>query len=96
MKSLGAVLLATILYFAWGAISHMLLPWHEASMRGFADEADVVAQIQEGAPESGLYIFPYLDPKNEDESVKKEAMEKWEKGPVVFASVSHEGGRSMA
>ena len=39
-----AGVLAGVAMFMWGAISHMMLPWHEATMETFRDE-DLVAEV---------------------------------------------------
>jgi hypothetical protein len=46
---LGAVL-GGVTVFVWSAVSWMLLPWHESSMKSFADEAAVAQVILDNAP----------------------------------------------
>lgn len=45
--------------FAWGFVSHMLIPWWEKVMFEFADSGAVVAVIQANAPKAGIYFAPH-------------------------------------
>lgn len=100
MKALGGILLAAILYFAWGMVSHMVLPYHRDATRQFRGEPAVAAAVQAAAPESGYYFAPYpYPPEDSDEAAKEkhqaDMMERYLKGPTVFAVVNLEGGRTM-
>ena len=53
----GALVGGAILW-VWGAVSWMLLPWHHATFRAFADEGAVERTILVAAPESGVYGLP--------------------------------------
>lgn len=48
----GAVLL-----FAYSAVAWMVLPWNEASVKGFPDEASVVQALSQ-IKEEGIYLLP--------------------------------------
>lgn len=100
MKALGGILLAAILYFAWGMVSHMVLPYHRDATQPFRGEPAVMAAVQAAAPESGHYLAPFPYPSEDmdeaaQEKFQAEMMERYLKGPVVFAVVNREGGRTM-
>ena len=44
--------------FVWGAVSWMLLPWHNASYSEVADEDELARVIEKQAPASGIYGIP--------------------------------------
>jgi len=47
---------AGVTLFAWQTISNVALPFHEATMKPFADSAAVVQAIRASAPENGVYF----------------------------------------
>lgn len=95
-------LVASVAMFAWGAISHMLLPWHEATINTFRDEDLVAEVLMTEAPHSGIYIAPMAGmmekgiSSDEKERRMQEAWDKGAKGPNVFLSVHREGKSGMA
>ncbi len=97
-----AGVLAGVAMFMWGAISHMMLPWHEATMNTFRDEDLVAEVLMKEAPVSGIYVAPMagmLDEgitAEEQESRMNEAWEKGAKGPNIFMSFHREGKDGMA
>ncbi len=80
-----------IVVFIWGMISWMVLPWHTMTMNKFTHEELVAHVIEQNAPKSGIYVFPYMHTgsSSEKESKKEmtEAKEMMKTGPLVFASV---------
>ena len=76
-----------LILFAWTAFSWMALPWHEAVLTAFSDEAQITAAIGATAPHSGIYVLPF----GEDAA----AQEKMMRGPMVFASVRQGAMESM-
>ena len=97
-----AAVLAGVAMFAWGAISHMFLPWHEATMQTFRDEDLVAEVLMKEAPVSGIYIAPMagmldegLTSEQKDQRMQ-EAWAKGAKGPNVFLSFHREGKDGMA
>ena len=97
-----AGVLAGVAMFMWGAISHMMLPWHEATMNTFRDEDLVAEVLMKEAPVSGIYVAPMagmLDEgitAEEQESRMNEAWDKGAKGPNIFMSFHREGKDGMA
>ncbi|MCB1060102.1 MAG: hypothetical protein KDB65_07715 [Calditrichaeota bacterium] len=88
--------------FMWGAISHMFLPWHDATYNTFRDEDLVTEVMMKEAGESGIYIAPMgdvLNPNLTGEAKHTARDEMWQKslrGPNVFVSFRREGMSGMA
>jgi hypothetical protein len=80
MKNLVTGVIAGIIVFIWVMASWMFLPWHTPTFSKFSDEAIVVKELKNIAPESGVYIYPGMDVEPE------KAMGE----PHIFASVRHE------
>lgn len=102
--ALGAVL-GGLVAFGWSAVSWMVLPWHDTSMKSFADEAAVAQGLLDNAPSGGMFMLPGLPPGYERMSgAEKEAAEaamakKQSEGPyrygVVWRRVRQDMGRQM-
>lgn len=94
-------ILGGIALFIWGAISWMVLPWHNFAMYGFKDEVAVTQTLFSNAPQNGIYILPNPHRQGEEstqEEIKAKSsssMEQMIKGPVLFAAVSLDGSGSM-
>lgn len=48
-----------IVLFLWGAISWMLIPWHQQTIHQFHDEAAVTQTLKANAPITGVYMLPH-------------------------------------
>ncbi len=97
-----AGILAGVAMFMYGAMSHMLLPWHEATTQTFRDEDLVAEVLMKEAPTSGIYIAPMagmldegLTSEQKDQRMN-EAWDKGKKGPNIFMSFHREGKDGMA
>lgn len=75
-------LLGGIVAFLYLAASWMLLPWHMNAMHSFKNEKAVASTLLANAPESGVYVLPYIT-----DSSQKPAVDK----PFAFVSVLSEG-----
>ncbi len=97
-----AGILSGLVMFAWGAASHMMLPWHEATMQTFRDEDLVAEVLMKEAPVSGIYVAPMagmLDEGLTSEQQEQRMNEAWDKGargPNIFMSFHREGKDGMA
>ena len=82
-KSFIGIVLATVIVFAWGSVSWMLVPYHEASIHPFENE-DVVTTAMVDAAKSGdgVYVSPYTEGMTEAES-----QAAFRKGPMIFTSI---------
>ncbi|MCB9357512.1 MAG: hypothetical protein H6505_02975 [Calditrichaeota bacterium] len=97
-----AGVLAGLAMFVWGAVSHMMIPWHDATYNTFRDEDLVAEVLMKEAGESGIYIAPMagmLDKGLTDEQRDQRMNEAWDKGkqgPNIFMSFHREGKDGMA
>lgn len=65
MRILIAGLVAAIAMFVWSAIAHMATPLAATGVSQMQDEKVVLGAMKQGIGEkSGLYIFPWVDPKD--------------------------------
>jgi hypothetical protein len=93
---IGAVL-GGVVAFIWGAISWMVLGWHQATFRRFQNEDRVAEVLQENAPASGIYGYPEgpehgasVTPE-ERQAAETATWEKMKKGPLVLAVIQNRG-----
>lgn len=101
---LGAVL-GGVVAFVWSAISWMVLPWHDGSMKSFANEAAVAQVLLDNAPSGGMFMLPGMPPgyaqmsSAEKQSVEAAIAQKKSDGPylygVVWRRVREDMGRQM-
>lgn len=98
---LGAVLGGLVL-FVWGFVSHSLLGWYDPQLRSFTNEPAVEGAVVGGVSGSGLYLLPNLTPaqqslpREERAAAEKDLLERFSRGPTVFAVVRVGGQPSMA
>lgn len=52
---LMGTIIGGVLLFAWGAVSHVAIPWWELVLHEFKDSKEVVDAIQDNIPENGVY-----------------------------------------
>lgn len=96
-----AALAGGAVFFVWGAISWMVLPWNNKSFTAFQDEGALVKAISAAAPTSGLYSYPApgcgteAKTSEEKKAVMVEKTEQMKKGPIVFAVVNRKGFNGM-
>ena len=92
-RILLAALAAAVVVFIWQTISHMALPWHQAAFSQFKDAAAVQKVLEDNADGPGMYMVPWAD--HHDEEAMKQAMEQWDTGFSMFASVRPNGSNSF-
>ena len=94
--ALGTILGALVL-FIWSALAWMIIPWPGEPLRHFTSEDAIVAAIKANAPRSGNYLIPNepqrLPGMTEEQYQKatKDAEDRMNNGPMVFAAVRLEG-----
>lgn len=81
-KLLWGALAGGAILFLWGALSWMALPWHNMTMQKFPNETAVAEFLIHQTPQDGVYRLPWN-------------FHKALGGPLVLASVAHQGGRPM-
>ena len=70
----------------------MLLRYHVSDYHQLPDEDKVLAALRTGSPKPGLYLFPYVLPK---EMNSPAAIEKFKQGPVGRVSIIPSGPPAM-
>lgn len=92
-KILLAAVLGGIVMFAWGALSHIAIPFYNSTLLQFSNEDAITQTILANAPKSGVYFLPYETqlPASASEQERKAAEEKMmnqmSHGPFMLASI---------
>lgn len=93
---LGGVLGGLVMFF-WGAVSWMVLPWHELTIGTFTEESAVAATVVAQAPRDGIYLLPNArqqDPRlspEEKAELLADATARMKAGPFIFMAVTKGG-----
>ncbi len=82
---LGGVL-GGLVMFLWGAVSWIVLPWHDITLNTFTDEAAVADAVISNAPRDGVYVLP--DP---GEAAAEKDAAAITAAPFLFVNVSRQG-----
>ena len=91
----GGVVAGVVLFF-WGFVSHMLLPLGEMGLQSIPNEDDLNAAIKKDVRESGLYFVPGRDMSKSQSQEEMEAQAaKIAKGPYGFM-VIYPNGRDVS
>jgi hypothetical protein len=80
-KTIVGGILGGLVYFIWGAVSWMVLPWHMSTMRNLSNEDTVVAALRQNVTESGVYVFPAW-PTSSDKASCEAFTAKHKQGPI--------------
>jgi hypothetical protein len=97
VKVLVGALIAGIVVFFWGAISHMALPIGTIGIRSIAGEEKVVAAIKDSIHEPGFYFIPGRDMSKPMSKSEMEAhAAKMRQGPSGVMVIHPEGSDSMS
>jgi hypothetical protein len=85
---------AGVVLFFWGFVSHTVLPIGEAGFRTLPEDAPLLEFLAAKATEPGIYFYPRLDPK-----AGPEHMDEWQKralgGPSGLIIHRPRGGMGM-
>jgi len=100
-RTLLAGLLGGIAMFAWGSVSHMLLPISEIGIKEIPNEAAMLEAMEKNLAEPGLYLFPGMGlPPNATPEQQKaawnKAMEKHKTGPAGVLVYRPIGGEALS
>jgi hypothetical protein len=87
-----AALAGAVVLFVWGAVSWMLIPWHQIDPM---PNEDAVIRDMENRNETGIYWFPWTDPRTLSEEDHAAQVAKHERGPVGVIVYSAEGREVM-
>ncbi len=91
-KPVIGIILGTVVCFVWGAVSWMVLPWHNSSIRTLPEEQLIMDTVKTVVSDPGFYIFPSNKTPN-GQMDKKLWEEKYKKGPngiLVFSPGGHD------
>ncbi len=78
---LGGIV-AGIVVFIWGAISHMVLGLGEIGIKGLPNEDAVLSVLKANATESGFYFFPWVEMRGASKEQMDAWTEKYRTGPA--------------
>lgn len=75
MKLVLSSLVAALVFFAWSAVAHMMLPLGSMGFSKIPNEELVLPALKSGIAAPGLYFFPWIDMQKES---SKEEQAAWE------------------
>jgi Flp pilus assembly protein TadB len=85
------ILLAAVLVFAASSLVHMVIKWHAADFRGFANEEEVRTALRSASP--GQYLVPYC---SEWKDMQTPGMQqKYKDGPIGYLLLRQAGAQGM-
>jgi hypothetical protein len=82
MRLIIAAVLAGIVMFLWGAVSHLALGIGEATP--LPNDSAVSAAMKANIPDSGIYFMPGLDMRNATDEQKASWTTKYKEGPTAL------------
>jgi hypothetical protein len=95
MRVFIAGLLGGIVFFAWGALAHTVLPIGQMGMGLATAEDPVIAALRDNLPGEGVYMVPGLKPElMNDPAAVKAYSEKAKNNPnafIVYQPVGRDG-----
>ena len=95
-KAIIGTLLAAVVLFVWGAVSWMLIPWHDGTMKQVPQEQLVTDTLKTVIKEKGLYTFPWCGKDANGKVDRAAVMEKVKAGPVGMLIFNPGGGNPMS
>jgi hypothetical protein len=84
-KIILASALGAVVMFMWGAVSWVVLPWHNATMHSFSNEDAIISVLKASNAESGTYMIPGYA------NTKEAMVEKAKNGPIAHVNYSPVG-----
>jgi hypothetical protein len=98
MRIILGGLVGGILWFIWGAVSHMATPLGEMGFSSLsaADEPAVTAALKAAVKEPGLYMIPGGDMGKMTDSQREEWTKKFQAGPSAIMVVRPQGADPMS
>ncbi len=95
MRIIIAGIVAGIIVFGWGAVTHILMPAFGLNVDQTPGESMVLEALN-GMPGSGIYMVPGQDASIVDKTEReKDAMTRWVAGPSALVVLQAEGGPTM-
>lgn len=98
MRILIAAVIGGLLMWAWGAVSHMMLPIGEMGMRVAPEQRTALSAVQAHAGEgAGIYMLPSMEPEKWSDRAAVEAFVQEHRGsPYAFVVYAPDGNPAMA
>lgn len=85
-------LVAGIIVFLWGFVSHTALPIGSAGIKVLPQESAIITVLKGTIDEPGIYLFPGLDPAAPPDSAQQEAWRQaYISGPTGFLAYQPHG-----
>ena len=97
MRITIAGIVAGIIVFCWGAVTHIVLPLGEIGLNIESTPATAaVLETVKGLPESGIYMMPGRDTSITDEDERMQSqLDAWTAGPATVVVLQADGGPTM-
>ena len=89
-KKIVTIIVGTIILFAWGILSWVILPFHANALNNIPEGAIDTKQLQDLLPHDGVYHYPGLPDNNKPEKWK-ELERKLSNGPRITLMVYKKG-----
>ena len=97
MRLIIAAVLAGIVMFMWGAVSHVALGLVDSSMKQVPNEAAVMSAMKTNLTEPGLYVLPGMDMSHKGTEAEQAAWAaKYAEGPTAVLIYSPTGEDAMS
>ena len=86
------ILMGTAVLFAWGAVSWMVLPWHNKTIKKLPEEQLITDTLKTVVTSPGFYSFPgHPGPESQiDEGAWREKYRRGPIGVVIFSPTGKE------
>jgi hypothetical protein len=94
-KLMLSAFLGGLVVFAWGAISHMVLPIGEMGIKSLPHEETVLSTLSTSIPVAGLYFFPGMESHNMSKEAREAWAAKYRTGPTGLLLYKPIGGEMM-
>lgn len=89
-------IVAGLVMFLWGAVSHMVLQLGDAGLSQLKEQEEpVLAALRDHVKEPGLYFFPGMSSNRPSEAEQKAWQEKYRRGPAGLLLCLPQGGEAM-
>jgi hypothetical protein len=85
-----------IVIFAWGALTHMVLPLGAMGFHLMSNEDAMIGALRDNIKEGGVYLFPGMDMHKSPTDTERQAWEaKLKQGPSGFLVIHTEPREAM-
>ncbi|MBK8466236.1 MAG: hypothetical protein IPL32_10435 [Chloracidobacterium sp.] len=96
MRLIVAAVLAGIVMFIWGALSHMVFGIADAGVRPMPNEAAMTTAMKANLSEPGFYVMPGFDRKTATEAEQAAWDAKYKEGPTAVVIYNPTGDEAFS